>query len=181
MRQLTIVALAFFLAACGFHLRGQGPGGQFPYSAVYVSGTGPVAAQLRQNLQLLGNVSLVAAARSGVAQVDVSNERTDRKVGALNSDGRVSEYRMFYVLTYRIIAPGGEELAGNSELRLFRDYTYDENNALGNEAQEQMLIRDMHQGAAQQILRRTAALARQAASTQPTPAPTPQPGLLDAR
>lgn len=180
MRLLALLVLAAALTACGFHLRGQGPGGQFPYSTAYVNGSGPVAAQLRQNLQLLGNVTLVSAARSGVAQVDVSNEHSERKVGTLNSSGRVSEYRMFYILTYRVISPEGEELAGNSELRLNRDYTYDENNALGNEAQEQMLIRDMQQAAAQQILRRTAALARQAA-TRTAVTPTPQPGLPDAR
>jgi len=179
MRLYAALALVLLLAACGFQLRGQGPGGAFPYAQAQVAGDGPVAEQLRQNLRLLDSVQLVSAAQSGVARIDLLGERRERKVGALDNDGRVAEYRLFYILSYRVATPDGEELINTSELRQFRDYTYDENNALGNDAQEQMLLRDMQQAMAQQILRRVNALARQ----QPTDAPAviQQGPTLDAR
>ena len=56
-----------------------------------------------------------------------------------------------------------------TELTLRRDYSFDESNVLGKAAEEKALLRDMHHDAAQQIIRRLAALKPQAAPATPVP------------
>ncbi|UXY15532.1 LPS assembly lipoprotein LptE [Chitiniphilus purpureus] len=180
MRQLALLAFVTLLAACGFHLRGQGPGALFPYPTVFVSGNGPVAAQLRSDLQLMKEVQLLSAANPAAAQIRIDAENTDRKILSVNNAGRVSEYRLYYTVSYRVDQPGGDALIPGSTLQLFRSYSHDENNTLGKEAEAQLLLNDLRQDAARQILRRTGAAFKQRtqrAASEPTPSQGP---LLNA-
>ncbi|XZG70230.1 LPS-assembly lipoprotein LptE [Chitinibacteraceae bacterium HSL-7] len=153
MRRLAIVSLVVLLTACGFHLRGMGPGGSLPYEKVTVAGTGAVADRLRDSLKLDKRVTLLPNKTENTALIEILGERTDRKIGALNNDGRVAEYRLTLAATYRATQPDGTVLVAESTVEQHRDYTYDEGNALGNESQERILYRDMQQMAAQRILR----------------------------
>ncbi|TJZ77268.1 LPS-assembly lipoprotein LptE [Chitiniphilus eburneus] len=185
LRFLTTLALCALLAACGFHLRGMGPGGGiFPYPKAFVSGSGPVAEQLKIELRQIPTVQLLDAASSDAAMIAVDSENSERKILSLNSNGKVSEYRIYYTVSYRVNKPGNQALIPSSAIRLFRDYTYDENNELGKEAEAQMLINDLRQDAARQILRRTGAQAKKSAATPveqtPTKTPESQGPRLDA-
>ncbi|GLS03815.1 LPS-assembly lipoprotein LptE [Chitiniphilus shinanonensis] len=175
LRFFTTLALCLLLAACGFHLRGMGPGvGLFPYPSVFVAGDGPVAAQLRNELQQISTVHLLPAASSDAALIAVDSESSERKILSLNGNGKVSEYRIYYTVSYRVNKPGNAALIPSSSMRLFRDYTYDENNELGKEAEAQMLINDLRQDAARQILRRVSAQAKKnTAVTEDAPAKAP--------
>ncbi|AZN37825.1 LPS-assembly lipoprotein LptE [Iodobacter ciconiae] len=154
----AFISLLLFslLTGCGFHLRGTGPG-TFPYTTASVLGESSVAHQLKQSLSTLPGVTLSSSKAAVV--INVINESTEQKVLTVNNAGRVSEYRLFYRINYSVQV-GERQLIENGKLQLNRDYSYDENNSLGKDAEASLLITDMQQDAAQQILRRISALAK---------------------
>jgi LPS-assembly lipoprotein len=156
LKAFSSLILICFISACGFHLRGTGPG-TFPYATASVLGDSAVALQLKQSLASLPGVTL--SANKPAVVINVINESTEQKVLTVNNAGRVSEYRLFYRITYSVQA-GERQLLENGKLQLNRDYSYDENNSLGKDAEASLLIADMQQDAAQQILRRISALAK---------------------
>ncbi|MBY0445436.1 MAG: hypothetical protein K2Q15_09545 [Burkholderiales bacterium] len=154
----AFISLLLFglLTGCGFHLRGTGPG-TFPYTTAHVLGDTGVAYQLKQSLSTLPGVTLSAS--KAAVSINVTSESSEQKVLTVNNAGRVSEYRLFYRVNYSVRA-GENQLIENGKLQLNRDYSYDENNSLGKDAEASLLIADMQQDAAQQILRRISALAK---------------------
>jgi LPS-assembly lipoprotein len=154
----AFISLLLFslLTGCGFHLRGMGSG-TFPYATASVLGESSVAQQLKQNLSTLPGVTLSSS--KPAVTINISSESTEQKVLTVNNAGRVSEYRLFYRVSYSVQA-GERQLIENGKLQLNRDYSYDENNSLGKDAEAALLIADMQQDAAQQILRRISALAK---------------------
>jgi LPS-assembly lipoprotein len=157
MHKAFISLLLFgLLTGCGFHLRGTGPG-TFPYTTAYVLGDTGVAHQLKQSLSTLPGVTL--STNKAAVSINIISESSEQKVLTVNNAGRVSEYRLFYRVNYSVQA-GENQLIENGKLQLNRDYSYDENNSLGKDAEASLLMADMQQDAAQQILRRISALAK---------------------
>lgn len=155
-KALISLLLIGLLGGCGFHLRGTGPG-TFPYSTAQIIGDSNVATQLKQSLTILPGVTLSTSQPQVV--INIQNEGSEQKVLTVNNAGRVSEYRLLYRVTYSVQA-GTRQLITDGRLQLNRDYSYDENNSLGKDAEASLLIADMQQDAAQQILRRISALAK---------------------
>ncbi len=154
----AFISLLLFalITGCGFHLRGTGPG-TFPYTTAYVLGDTGVAHQLKQSLSTLPGVTL--STNKAAVSINIISESSEQKVLTVNNAGRVSEYRLFYRVNYSVQA-GENQLIENGKLQLNRDYSYDENNSLGKDAEASLLVADMQQDAAQQILRRISALAK---------------------
>ncbi|BCL76522.1 hypothetical protein JHS3_22580 [Jeongeupia sp. HS-3] len=169
MRYLLIVA-TLLLTACGFHLRGQGAGGAFPYTSVTITGGGGTANALRDYLSVLPQVTMLDKPGKDTPQIDVLSEGDNQKVLTVNSSGRVSEYRVYYTVTYRVRL-GDHYLIDDGKAQLFRDYTYDENNPLGEDAEKAQLIQGMQRDASQNILRRITAAARNADKVKANPPP----------
>ncbi|GHD67402.1 LPS-assembly lipoprotein LptE [Jeongeupia chitinilytica] len=179
MRYLLIVA-TLLLTACGFHLRGQGAGGAFPYTTAIVTGGGGTANALREYLSVLPDVKLLDKPVKDTPQIDITGEGDNQKVLTVNSSGRVSEYRVYYTVTFRFRV-GDSYLIDDGKVQLFRDYTYDENNPLGEDAEKAQLVEGMQRDASQNILRRIAAAARNAEKAKanpPPPKPTPTEQML---
>ncbi|WP_051711260.1 LPS-assembly lipoprotein LptE [Andreprevotia chitinilytica] len=165
MRRLLILA-TLLLAACGFHLRGQGPNPVFAFPSAYVTGAGGTAQQLKELLRVLPQVTLLDAASPAAVQIDVVLETNRQQVLTINGAGRVSEYRIIYTVNYRV-RRDKDTLIDDGHLSLFRDYSYDENNPLGKDAEAALLIKDMQRDAALQILRRITAVATHPDAQQP--------------
>ncbi|WP_432723602.1 LPS assembly lipoprotein LptE [Jeongeupia wiesaeckerbachi] len=176
MRYLLIVA-TLLLTACGFHLRGQGAGGAFPYATATVSGGGGTANALREYLSVLPDVKLLDKPDENTAKIDIVSEGDNQKVLTVNSSGRVSEYRVYYTVRFRV-RQGDNYLIDDGKVQLFRDYTYDENNPLGEDAEKAQLVEGMQRDASQNILRRINAAARNAEKIKANP-PPPKPSQTE--
>lgn len=169
MRFFAPLFAALLLSACGFHLRGLDQGSAFAFASLYlkapVGGMGDV---LRRQLALRHELSLQPAANLAEASLAIDKETVEKQILTVNTSGRVVEYQLIYRASFHVDQAGHEWLAP-TELVLRRDYSFDESNVLGKEAEEKALLRDMHIDAAQQIIRRLAALKPQAAPASTVP------------
>jgi LPS-assembly lipoprotein len=158
---LFITALITILTACGFKLRGFADGSGMPFSSVFVSGGGGTSGALQRQIKAFGETMQAKNPQEADVRLTILGESVNRQLLTVNSAGRVSEYRVYLRVGYRV-QYGDRVLLEQGRLQLFRDYSYNDSEVLGKESEQGMLTKDMYQDAANQILRRAAALVKNA-------------------
>ena len=70
------------------------------------------------------------------------------------SGGRVSEFQLRYRVAFRLTDSKNREHIPASEILLWRDYSFNDEQALAKEHEERLLYRHMRDDAVQQLVRR---------------------------
>ena len=155
LRHLLCVALLILLTACGFHPRGEL---QLPPNL------GPVKVQASDPFSPLGDILARALERAGAPAA----ANTDGKIATLRIAGevfkegplsvdnfsRVREYVISYTVNFEFTAADGSVLTSLQEVKLERDFTYDDTHALGSAAEQGTIRDEMQRDMAASILRR---------------------------
>lgn len=153
-RRLFLAAIPALLAAgCGFRLRRTGG---IPFASLYVDApaASAVAQRVRSALARNEHTRLAASANEAEAVLQLGQEVRSKSILSLSGAGRVTEYRLGLQLTYSVSGKAGRSWAAPETIELIRDMTYDDAQVLAKGAEEQLLYRDMEDGAALRILRR---------------------------
>ncbi|QNM96823.1 LPS-assembly lipoprotein LptE [Chitinimonas koreensis] len=156
LRRLLALLALLSLAACGFHLRGLGQTTPLAFASLRIDGGGPLSDMLQRQLSLRSDLQLVGQGEAA-GVLTLENERVEKQVLTVNRNAQATEYELVYRIQFRFRQDGNERI-GPTVLTLRRDYSFDPNNLLGKDAEEQLLIRDMRSDVAQQIIRRLAAI-----------------------
>jgi LPS-assembly lipoprotein len=90
--------------------------------------------------------------------LDAQREGYGRSAVASTAAGQVREWQLVLELDYRLVTPGDELLLPLTSLRLTRDLSTTEAQALAKEQEEALLRRSMEQEAVALLMRRLAAL-----------------------
>src|SRR5574337_515058 len=155
-RRLLLGALgSTLLAGCGFQLRGAP---SMPFQSIYL-GTGEyseLTAALRRQLEA-GGTQVVSNAADAQVQLQVSRDTRAKNISSLNSAAEVREYTLFRYFDFRLVDHGGAEIMPTAKIVIRRTLTYNQNNLLAKESEEQLLYKDMDGDLIRQVLRRLAA------------------------
>ena len=157
-----IIVLFFTLSACGFHLRGSQQKTSVEISNVFVSNIGGESIAREVKLQLAGaGARAVASADKAKFVLRLEKEFFNRSVLSVSADtGKVEEYQLTLAVSLTLIDSKGKELISGDEIRLVRDYTFDEDAVLGKFEEEKVLRDELVSQAASEIIRRLNAEAR---------------------
>jgi LPS-assembly lipoprotein len=157
-RAAWATAPLLLLAGCGFHLRGQTPlpaavaspfvESEDPYSPLY--------AALDKRLRAAGATPAVDAT-TATAVIRLHVDDSGRELLSVTADNKPGEYEVYYVAEFSV-SSGVTELLPRNQVRLTRDYGYDESAVLAKEHEEQSLRIALAGEVADLILRRLAAL-----------------------
>jgi LPS-assembly lipoprotein len=79
---------------------------------------------------------------------------------SLTGTGAVSEFRLRYLVTFRLHDRKGGDYVPASTIELTRDVTFNDAEVLAKDTEEQLLYRDMQSDMVQQIMQRLAAAKR---------------------
>ncbi|MDR2164435.1 MAG: LPS assembly lipoprotein LptE [Zoogloeaceae bacterium] len=147
--------LALFVSACGFHLRGAS---ELPYRSFYVAISPDMerGAELRRQIRAHQPDILVEDIQKADGVFRELGYHTDRIIAALNVEGRAREYQLRLTYTFRVEDNKGAPLTPVNEIVLTREITYDDNQLLAKDQEENFLWEDMSKDLAAQILRRLA-------------------------
>lgn len=152
MKKILVLALILLLGACGFQLRGAA---QLPFKSLYVEGGGSsLGVDLQRALRYGSNVQISATPAEAQAVLQVLGESREKRILSISANGRVSEYVLFYRLSFRLHDGKGKELMPAQPLELKRDISFNDAQVLAKEQEEAMLYRDMQADAVQQVIRR---------------------------
>ena len=159
MRRLLLAAVLLAAASgCGFRLRGAQP--LPPVMATpYVDAKDhytPLYAALDARLRAAGaRPAPDAAAASAVIRLTVDD--TGRELLSVTATNKPGEYEVYYAAEFSV-TDGAAELLSPKQVKLTREYGYDESAVLAKEHEEESLRIALAEEIADQILRRLAAL-----------------------
>jgi LPS-assembly lipoprotein len=148
--------LAALLQGCGFKLRAPP---QLPFQRIALTGfkaDSPLAQALRESLAQ-GVTVVNTTAQAEVVLVALLDAQ-EKSVVASTSAVQVREVQLRTKFGFRAQAPGGHILLPAAELRLTRDLSYNETQALAKEQEEAALYREMRADVVAQVMRRLSAL-----------------------
>jgi len=151
------LALILLLTSCGFSLRGATP---LPFKTLYlgVPHTTRFGAQIRRAVSAASpDTVLVTDSKQADAVLQVvRNDRTLTSV-SLNAQGRVNEYALGLIFTFRLIDRKGLALMPDTTLTVTRDMPYDDQLVQAKESQIEALYGAMQQSLVDRLVRRLAA------------------------
>ncbi|MCB1856664.1 MAG: hypothetical protein KDI63_00220 [Gammaproteobacteria bacterium] len=162
---LLLIGLTLTIQGCGFHLRGtQSTAFSLPQSIspLYLSGLGAgsyLKIQLENRLVDAG-IQLTDAPPEAAATLHVNGPKSNRRVLAVDSRGKVIEYLLTEKLTFSLSAKNGGNQVAPQSIDLSQSYINPEEKVLGAQEEERSLREDMWRSMADQIIRRLAAQLR---------------------
>lgn len=163
MRLLGITFLTLVLSACGFQLRGTG-GYDLAVDSVSIvadNNQSDLADELEDTLKSIG-VSVDDDEPQYI--ILLKSETTTRRAVASSGNITVSEYEVRLRAIFSISDSEGEPLILDTPLTAERIYSFDASNFVGNAEEESVLVDEMRQDLAGQLVRRFSATLRSKAA-----------------
>ena len=153
---LTLVLLSL-LPGCGFRLAGSGD--SVHAQNVFVQG-GPASHELvhfvRRSLGP-GRTDGVEPDHAAI-HLRILSEETSREVLSLDASGKAREYDLMLDVAFDVRHASRDDSLSRQKIRIHRVLVFDKYDMLGSGEEEQQLLHEMRQEAAQRIVRRVRAV-----------------------
>ena len=154
IRLLSWVLPALLLGACGFHLQNRAelpPEMQRTQLAVQAPQS-EFARRLAVHLEQNG-VKVVKKA-DDAAVLEVPQNRVGREIQSIGDNARVQEYMLRHTVQFRLLDRNGKELIPLQTLEQTRVYSFDQQDILSKEREDEFLRKDLSDALARMVVRR---------------------------
>lgn len=150
LRRSLLLILLSLLAGCGFKLRADvaWPAAWQPLEIRSADPVSPLKQELKRRLR---QQDVVLVDTEAAAVLEIRRESLQREVLSVDERARVSEYVLHLEVEYLLRAADREVLPA-ATLRLSRDYSFDELQALGAAQEEEVIETELRREIARRIL-----------------------------
>lgn len=126
---LILLAAALLLPGCGFHLRGEA---SLPFDSMYVAAapTSLFAAQLKRAVGSGSKTRITETQKDAQVTLQILNEAREKQILSLSGAGRVSEYRLRYLVSFRLLDSKNIDRIPASEIVVQRDFAFNDQQVL---------------------------------------------------
>jgi LPS-assembly lipoprotein len=154
-RRILLPLLAMLLASCGFHLRGTAT---LPFETIGIAlpDGNELRSQLKRAIETQTQAR-VAAADHAQVRLLILVDAPQKNILSLSSAGRVREFQLVRILSFRVVDAKNQEFIPTTTLRAVREITFDDTRVLAKESEEAQLWRDIQNDLVQQVIRRLTA------------------------
>ena len=154
-----ILVVSMSIVSCGYTIRGSI---NLPPTvkevSVFSENYSTLVIAINESLLNLG-INTTASNNKKLYRIIITEENFNRRQLTMSITGRVNEYELIYNTVYQINLPNDEVLYDS--ITLYRDYSFDENNVMGNSDRENQIKDEMISTAATLIFNKLAATVRQ--------------------
>ncbi|HET8942819.1 MAG TPA: LPS assembly lipoprotein LptE [Rudaea sp.] len=157
-RGIALAATMCALTACGFHMRGevQLPAGMQRVHVQIADRFSPLKRDVEAALKRSGAV-VEANPGVGIAEIVISAVSLAPVVRSVGANAFVNEFSMVYHVELRIDGADGKTLLAPEAIEHSRDYTFDQSQAIGSNAEQDEIRKEMERDMVQAIMRKVEA------------------------
>jgi len=158
MRALLLFAITL-LAGCGFHLRESAalPAAMTDLRIEVADPFSPIGLEIGRALRRAG-ATLHESPTDQVAVLRVHVDLMGTSPLSVSGTARVQEYRVSHHVEFEVLAADGTVLIARNTIERRRDYRFDETQALGAAAEDELARKELRRDTLAAILRRIEAL-----------------------
>jgi len=155
IRTLSLVLILVMSASCGFHLRGDIALPEI-YQKIFVidKGSHNITPLLKQTLTD-NHIQVVSSAQAASSVIVVNSQNLQRRAVAVRGK-EVKEYEILLNVSISVQEADGKKRGEAQNISTQRRYSYNNDQVLGSDNEEQILIKEMKADINRQILRRIA-------------------------
>ena len=153
-RLLCFIALLILLNACGFHLQSKL---EFPpeMQQTRLEVQGPYSQFARRlETHLEQNGVNVVTGLTGAAVLEVPLNATRKEIQSIGDNARVREFLVRHTVQFRLLASDGTELIPLQTIEQSRIYSFNEQDILSAEREDEFLRKDLADSLARMVVRR---------------------------
>jgi len=158
--RVSVVLFISGLISCGFHLRGD-----FKLPAqmetTYIKAVDKNTELVRVLKRALktSNIKIVDTQQQAQAVLNISNEKQERRILSVDTQGRAREYEINYQISFSVGTDENSFLIAEQTINLQRDYLFDAEDVLAKSREQETLLKDMQQDMVRLIMSRLQAAA----------------------
>lgn len=148
-----MVALCAVVTACGYHLRGQGDAA-LSFATVAVEGgeNDPLLVERIKDMFARSNITVVEQGFERRVEVIAANQ--SRKASAVAAAGTIATYALDYAMTFSFFDAQGKKILDNVRVASHREYEFNEQEVLGKDEEQALLLKDMRGDLVRDMMRR---------------------------
>ena len=136
-----LISALFILSSCGYSMRGSV---NIPSSITSVS---VISSEYSELVNILNssltssNIETSISMGNDLYRIAILSEKFNRRQLSINISGRVNEYELIYDVNFELKIPNEKPM--KDRVTLYRDYSFDENNVMGNSDRENEIQKGM--------------------------------------
>ena len=155
---LVVIITMTLISACGYSLRGSlNLPPSLNHISVYSDNYSELVNSINETL-LSSGIRVTNSNNQTVDRILILSESFNRRQLTMSVSGRVNEYELIYDIDYEINLSNKKTLSDS--ITLYRDYSFDENNVMGNSDREDYIKNEMVSTAATLIFNKLKAYAK---------------------
>ena len=136
-----IMIMMSAITSCGYTMRGSL---NLPPSLEKISVYSATYSELVNSINstiINSGITATSSNNKDLYRIVILSEKLNRRQLSMNITGRVNEYELIYEVRYEINSPEQKNLSDS--IILYRDYSFDENNVMGNSDREDNIHEEM--------------------------------------